>query len=97
MKKPKKRDLEKIIVDRKIVEGLRSGRSLTQLTKSTGKGKGYVIKVRDLALDYGYIEIVDASAPTSNADLKSFKRRCDWTFSLDIRSRVKSLKTKFQP
>ena len=60
MKKHKKKDLEKITVDRKIVEGLRDGRSLTSLTKSTGKGKGYVIKIRDLALDYGYIEIVDA-------------------------------------
>ena len=70
MKKPKKRDLERIIVDRKIVEGLRSGRSLTQLTKSTGKGKGYVIKVRDLALDYGYIEIVDAVRRTFKASAK---------------------------
>lgn len=60
MKKHKKKDLEKITVDRKIVEGLRDGRSLTSLTKSTGKGKGYVIKIRDMALDYGYIEIVDA-------------------------------------
>lgn len=60
MRKLKKRDLEKITVDRKIVEGLREGRSLTALTKSIGKGKGYVIKVRDLALDYGYIEIIDA-------------------------------------
>jgi hypothetical protein len=55
MKKHKKKDLEKITVDRKIVEGLRDGRSLRSLTKSTGKGKGYVIKIRDMALDYGYI------------------------------------------
>lgn len=60
MRKIKKKDLEKITVDRKIVEGLRDGRSLTALTKSTGKGKGYVIKIRDMALDYGYIEIIDA-------------------------------------
>lgn len=70
MKKLKKRDLEKITVDRKIVEGMRSGRSLTSLTKSTGKGKGYVIKVRDLALDYGYIEIVDAVRRTFKASAK---------------------------
>lgn len=50
-----KKELERITVDRKIVEGLRNGRSLTLLTKSTGKGKGYVIKIRDLALEYGYI------------------------------------------
>jgi len=53
-----KKELERITVDRKIVEGLGNGRSLTWLTKSTGKGKGYVIKIRDLALDRGYIVCV---------------------------------------
>jgi len=53
MKNQKKKALEKISVDRKIVEGLRDGRSLTSLTKSTGKGKGYVLKIRDMALEYG--------------------------------------------
>lgn len=57
-----KKELERITVDRKIVEGLRNGRSLTQLTKSTGKGKGYVIKVRDLALEHDYI----VALPLSN-------------------------------
>ena len=52
----KKKELERITVDRKIVEGLREGRSVTSLTKLTGKGKGYVIKTRDTALEYGYIE-----------------------------------------
>lgn len=70
MKQLKKKDLEKITVDRKIVEGLRDGRSLTGLTKSTGKGKGYVIKIRDLALDYGYIEIVDAILKTFKSSEK---------------------------
>ncbi len=55
MKRATKKVLERITVDRKIVEGLRDGRSLTSLTKATGKGKGYVIKIRDLALEYGYI------------------------------------------
>ena len=50
-----KKELERITVDRKIVEGLGNGRSLTWLTKTTGKGKGFVIKVRDLALERGYI------------------------------------------
>lgn len=50
-----KKELERIIVDRKIVEGLGSGRSLTWITKATGKGKGYVIKIRDLALEHEYI------------------------------------------
>jgi transposase len=55
MVKHKKKELEKITVDRRIVEGLREGRSITSLTKSTGKGKGYVIKIKELAIEYGYI------------------------------------------
>lgn len=70
MKKLKKQTLEKITVDRKIVEGLRDRKSLTSLTKSTGKGKGYVIKIRDMALDYGYIEIIDAVTRTFKASSK---------------------------
>lgn len=60
MRRPNKRELERITVDRKIVEGLISGASLTSLTKSTGKGKGYVIKIRDVALEYGFIELASA-------------------------------------
>lgn len=64
MRKHKKKDLEKITVDRKIVEGLREGRSLTALTKSTGKGKGYVIKIRDMAIEHGYIIAACAESKT---------------------------------
>lgn len=70
MRNIKKRDLERITVDRKIVEGLRDSRSLTALTKSTGKGKGYVIKVRDLAIEYGYIELADAGTRIYRATAK---------------------------
>lgn len=70
MKKLNRKNLEKITVDRKIVEGLRDSKSLTSLTKTTGKGKGYVIKIRDMALDYGYIEIVDAVTRTFKASGK---------------------------
>ncbi|NDF13659.1 MAG: IS21 family transposase, partial [Proteobacteria bacterium] len=57
MKRLTKKELEKITVDRKIVEGLIDGASLTALTKFTAKGKGYVIKIRDMALEYGYVEL----------------------------------------
>ncbi len=57
MRKHLKKELERITVDRKIVEGLMSGASLTSLTKSTRKGKGYVIKIRDMALEYGYLNL----------------------------------------
>lgn len=50
------KELQKVECDRKIVEGLRLGKSLTSLQKQSGKSKGYVIKIKDLALEYGYIE-----------------------------------------
>ena len=53
---PKKKDLGRIIMDRKIVEGLRSGKSLNALAKITKKSKSYVIKIKDLSLEYGFIK-----------------------------------------
>lgn len=75
MKRSKKKmELERITVDRKIVEGLISGRSLTFLTKSLGKSKGYVSKIRDLALVHEYIEpiVTDGQAKLFTAGRKSF-------------------------
>lgn len=69
MRQSGKKELERITVDRKIVEGLGQGRSLTWLAKSTGKGKGYVIKIRDQALDRGYIVL----ATVFGAKEKRFK------------------------
>jgi hypothetical protein len=66
----RKKELERVTVDRKIVEGLREGKSLTSLTKLTGKGKGYVIKTRDLALEYGFIEVANAELKTFTAGAK---------------------------
>jgi len=68
VKQKKKKELERINVDRKIVEGLKEGSSLTSLRKLTGKGKGYVIKTRDMALEYGYIEPEGGDTPA-----KTFK------------------------
>lgn len=70
MRKLKKKDLEKITVDRKIVEGLREGHSLTRLTKSTGKGKGYVIKIRDMAIEHGYIDVASPESKIYQATSK---------------------------
>lgn len=55
MKHRGKRDLEKISVDRAIVEGLRSGKTLNYLVKNLGRSKGYVLKIRSLALEQGYV------------------------------------------
>lgn len=66
----KKKQMEKIRVDRKIVEGLREGQSVTGLTKLTKKGKGYVIKIRDLALEYGFIEPALENEKTFQPGLK---------------------------
>ena len=67
MKKKSRKELGRILVDRKIVEHFREGISASQVSKITGKGKGYVIKIRDLAEEYGYIEKL-------SGDTKLFKR-----------------------
>lgn len=46
----------RVTVDRKIVEQLCAGQTASYISKTMPKGKGYVIKVRDLAEQYGYIE-----------------------------------------
>ena len=43
-------------MDRKIVEMFRTGKSASAIAKNLEKGKGYVISVRDLAEEYGFIE-----------------------------------------
>ncbi len=67
MRKKSRKELGRILVDRKIVEYFREGISASQVSKVTGKGKGYVIKIRDLAEEYGYIEKL-------SEDKKLFKR-----------------------
>lgn len=52
--------LGRITVDRKIVEQLRAGQSASQISNQLSKGKGYVIKVRDLAVEYGFLELISA-------------------------------------
>lgn len=47
--------LGRIRVDRKIVEYFREGNSASQIAKILNKGKGYVIKARELAVEYGYL------------------------------------------
>jgi hypothetical protein len=56
MKRKQSSILERITVDRKIVEQFRAGLSASQISNQFSKGKGYVIKVRDLAVEYGYLE-----------------------------------------
>ena len=56
MKRTALTKLGRITVDRKIVELFREGKSASQIAKSLPKGKGYVIKIRDLAESYGYLE-----------------------------------------
>ena len=43
-------------MDRTIVEQFRAGLSASQISNQLSKGKGYVIKVRDLAVEYGFLE-----------------------------------------
>ena len=55
-KKSSKKILGKITVDRKIIELLIDGKSLTNIQKILQKGKGYIISIRDLAIEYNYIQ-----------------------------------------
>ncbi len=67
MNRTKTKVLEKITMDRKIIEGLREGYSVNSLCKSLGKGKGYIIKIRDLGLAHGYLEYVEGSKRVQRA------------------------------
>lgn len=54
-KKRSKKVLEKITVDRKIIEHLADGKSVTAIQKILSKGKGYILAVRDRAIEFNYI------------------------------------------
>lgn len=58
MKRIKNSILGRITVDRKIVEQFRAGQSASQIANQLSKGKGYVIRVRDLAVEYGFLEAI---------------------------------------
>jgi len=55
-KKRSKKVLEKITVDRKIIEHLADGKSVTAIQKILSKGKGYILAIRDRAIEFNYIE-----------------------------------------
>jgi hypothetical protein len=52
----RKKIWEKIKVDRKIIEYFLAGKSATEIQKTFQKGKGYILSVRDKAVEYNYIE-----------------------------------------
>ena len=66
----KHKALRRIQVDRKIVEQFRSGLSTSKIAENNEKGKGYVIKVRALALEFGYIEQVSDAPVLFHATTK---------------------------
>jgi transposase len=55
-KKLSKKILGRIAVDRKIIEHLMDGKSVTGIQKILSKGKGFIISIRDRALEFNYIE-----------------------------------------
>ncbi len=57
-KKSSKKVLEKISVDRKIIEHFIDGKSATEIQRILQKGKGYILSVRDKAIEYSYIESI---------------------------------------
>ncbi len=63
--------LRRILVDRKIVEYFRSGLTTSRIAKDTQKGKGYVIGIRELALEYNYIEVAFENPRTFRATARA--------------------------
>jgi hypothetical protein len=71
-KKISKKLMGKITVDRQIVEHLIDGKSLTQIQKLVKKGKGYIISIRDKALEYNYIEPIAIDAKIYKVGIRKF-------------------------
>ena len=70
LKKSSRKILEKITVDRKIIEHLIDGKSVTAIQKILNKGKGYLISVRDRALEFNYIEEIIAGEKRYKSGIK---------------------------
>lgn len=81
-KKSHKKLMGKIQVDRKIVEYLIDGKSLTQIQKLLKKGKGYIISIRDKALDHNYILPIIEGAKTYTAGAKKLPPFPESLFSI---------------
>lgn len=70
MKQRRQKSLGRITVDRKIVEMFRDGKSASHIAAHLPKGKGYVIKLRDLAEEYGYLENISDEPKLFRASAK---------------------------
>lgn len=70
-KKCSKKVLEKITVDRKIIEYLADGKSVTAIQKILSKGKGYILSVRDLAIEFNYIVEIIAGEKRYKSGIKN--------------------------
>ena len=70
LKKSSRKILEKITVDRKIIEYLIDGNSITAIQKILNKGKGYLINIRNIALEFKYIEEIIVGEKRYKAGIK---------------------------
>lgn len=70
MKQQRQKTLGRITVDRKIVEMFRDGKSASHIAAHLPKGKGYVIKLRDLAEEYGFLEKISEDPKIFRASAK---------------------------
>ena len=71
-KKVSRKLMGKITVDRQIVEYLIDGKSLTLIQKLVKKGKGYIIAIRNKALEYNYIEPIAADSKIYKSGVRKF-------------------------
>lgn len=89
-----KKVLRKITVDRKIIEHLIDGKSVTQIQKILNKGKGYILSVRDLALDYNYIVAIAPGEKRYKAGIKQLPKFPESAFAIvDKNTNTKILET----
>lgn len=92
-KKRGRKILEKITVDRKIIEHLIDGKSVTGIQKILHKGKGYILSVRDKAIEFNYIQEIIAGEKRYKPGLKKLPPFPESPFGEITNSNEKVLET----
>lgn len=93
LKKSSRKILEKITVDRKIIEYLIDGKSLTAIQKILNKGKGYLISIRNRALEFNYIEEIIPGEKRYKSGIKKLPPYPESPFGIIDNKNEKALET----
>lgn len=84
---------EKIRVDKKIIEHFIDGKSANQIQKIIQKGKGYILSVRDKAIEYNYIEEIIPGEKKYKAGIKKLPPFPESPFAIIDTKSEKALET----